>query len=48
MPTKTELLIEAQELGVKRYSKMNKSQLESIIYLKKIANWYDVLLNGNN
>ena len=48
MPTKTELLVEAQELGVKRYSKMNKAQLESIIYLKKIANWYDTLLKSNN
>jgi len=43
MVSRQELLTECKRLGIKRYSKMNKAQLESIIYLKKVADWYDIL-----
>ena len=43
MATKRELILECKRLGIKRYSKMTKHELESIIYLKKVADWYNIL-----
>ena len=43
MASRQELITECKRLGIKGYSKMTKAQLESIIYLKKVADWYDIL-----
>lgn len=36
-----------KELNVRGYSKMNKAELESAIYIKQIANWYDDAIQGS-
>ncbi len=43
MATRQELITECKYLGIKGYSKMNKAQLESIIYIKKVADMYEIL-----
>ena len=43
MATRQELITECKMLGIKGYSKMNKAQLESIIFIKKVADWYNIL-----
>ena len=43
MPTKQELVELCKQLGIKGYSKMNKAQLESIIFLKRVADVYEIL-----
>jgi len=43
MPTKQELTELCKQLGIKGYSKMNKAQLESIIFLKRVADVYEIL-----
>ena len=41
--TKQELTELCKQLGIKGYSKMNKAQLESIIFLKRVADVYEIL-----
>ena len=43
MPTKQQLTELCKQLGIKGYSKMNKAQLESIIFLKRVADVYEIL-----
>ena len=43
MPTKQQLTELCKQLGIKGYSKMNKAQLESIIFLKRVADVYETL-----
>jgi len=43
MATRQELITECKYLGIKGYSKMNKAQLESIIFLKRVADVYEIL-----
>jgi hypothetical protein len=38
-----ELKAKCKDLNIKGYSRMNKAQLQSVIYLKQISNWYDEL-----
>ena len=39
-----ELRLQCKQLNIRGYSKMNKAQLESAIYIKQISDWYDDLL----
>ena len=39
-----ELRLLCKQLNIRGYSKMNKAQLESVIYLKQISDWYNDLL----
>lgn len=39
-----ELKAQCKELKIRGYSKMTKAELENVIYLKQISNWYDDLL----
>jgi hypothetical protein len=41
MPTKKELIQQAKELSIRGYSKMNKAELESAIFIKQVSDWYD-------
>ena len=41
--TKQELTELCKQLGIKGYSKMNNAQLESIIFLKRVADVYEIL-----
>ena len=41
--TKQELTELCKQLGIKGYSKINKAQLESIIFLKRVADVYEIL-----
>jgi|DEB0MinimDraft_10_1074344.scaffolds.fasta_scaffold04339_6 hypothetical protein len=41
MPTKKELIQQAKELEIRGYSKMNKAELESAIFIKQVSDWYD-------
>jgi hypothetical protein len=43
MPTCKFLRQQCKEFNIKGYSKMNKAQLESVVYLKQVASWYDEL-----
>ena len=45
MLRRKELIIECKRLGIKGYSKMNKAQLESIIFLKRVADVYEILFS---
>lgn len=37
-----------KELQIRGYSRMNKAQLESAIYIKSVSNWYtDLCTNGS-
>jgi hypothetical protein len=42
-----ELRQTCKELNVRGYSKMNKAELESAIYLKQVSNWYDDAIQGS-
>lgn len=33
-----------KELKIRGYSKFNKAELESAIYIKQISNWYDDII----
>ena len=35
-----------KELKIRGYSKFNKAELESAIYIKSISNWYDDIIRG--
>ncbi len=48
MPTRQDLIQECKQLGIKGYSNMNKAQLESLIYLKKVADWYEIMFQPDS
>jgi hypothetical protein len=35
-----------KELNIRGYSKWSKAELESAIYLKQVANWYNDAIQG--
>ena len=43
MATKKELIQQAKELEIKGYSKMNKAELESAIFIKQVGDWHDAI-----
>lgn len=46
MTTCKDLRERCKEYKIKGYSKMNKAQLASVIYLKQVSDWYEDIQNN--